>query len=85
MGTLIAAFNGMGIRFAEVPEAAIFSCITFFLFTIGLEIAQRLQSTDPAYLNKKWLDSLVDIITGNAGYNAVFWLILLWGGWYLHA
>ena len=82
IATLMAAFNGMAIRFAEVPEAAIFSSIAFFLFTLGWEAAQKLQSTDPNYLGKKWLDSLIDVLAGNAGFNLMMWGILLWGGWY---
>ena len=83
--TLAGAFNGMAIRFVEVPEAAVFNSIAFLLFTIAFELAQKLQSTDPNYLGKKWLDSLIDILAGNAGFNLLTWLILLLGGWYAGA
>ena len=83
IGLAFAVVIGFAIRLLNVPEAVIFSCIVFLLGTIGWENSQRLQSTDPNYLNKKWLDSLVDIVVANMAFNAMFWLIMWRTGYFV--
>lgn len=51
-------------------QLEVFGIIAFFLVTIAFENAQRLRAI---YWN--WLDSLVDIIAGNAGFHIIFWLL----------
>lgn len=47
-----------------------FGMFGFFLATIAFENAQRLRTT-----HWNWLDSVADVIAGNAGFHLVFWLL----------
>jgi hypothetical protein len=76
-----AVVIGLIIRLLNVREAVIFAAIVFALGTVGWENSQRLRSTDPNYLNKRWLDSIVDIAVANIAFNAMFWAIM-WKAWY---
>jgi hypothetical protein len=72
IGTLIGAIMSMPIAFLGLFDAAIFSCIVFLLFTIGWERNQ----------NGNLLDSIVDVIVGNIGFNFTFWLVMYFSGYF---
>jgi hypothetical protein len=55
----------------------------FGLITIGFEIAQKMSSTDPNYIAKRWLDSLIDIVVANIAFNAMFWAIMWKVGYFI--
>lgn len=82
IGLVFGAIIGMLIGFTGLFEMAVFSCIGFGLVTVGFESAQKLSSTDPDYISKKWLDSLVDIVAGNLGYNVMLWIIMWKTGYF---
>ena len=83
IGLVLGAMFGMLIGFTQAFELAIFSCIVFGLITIGFETAQKMQSTDPNYIAKKWLDSLIDIVVANIAFNAMFWAIMWRAGYFV--
>ena len=62
VGLVSGAIIGAVIGFTAWFEISIMMCIVFYFITIGFEGAQRASSTDPSYLNKKWLDSIIDVI-----------------------
>ena len=80
---VFAAMQGALIGFTQAFELAIFSCIVFGLITIGIETAQKMQSTDINYISKKWLDSLVDILVANIAFNAMFWAVMWRTGYFV--
>ena len=64
----------------KTPDLHIFVFIGYFFVTYSIETAQRLRAQDAAKKAGKefhwnWIDSIVDIIAGNAGFHAAFWLL----------
>lgn len=81
IGMLIGLWS-LVLRQLNLQGMVIISCFAFFVGTIAFELAQRAASTDPNYLNKKLLDSFLDILAGNAGFNIVFWSLITAQGWW---
>ena len=73
IGSLAGSLLSMAIAFFGIFDIAIFTCIVFFFGTIAWEAAQRSSSK---------LDSIVDVIAGNIGFNALFWLVMWFGGYW---
>lgn len=51
-------------------------CFAWSMVTVAYEAAQHRESLDPFYIKKKWLDTAVDLIAGNAPFFLAHWLIL---------
>jgi len=69
-----AVFGLLWFLICRIPgmrQLECFGMIAFFLFTVAWENAQRLRSKQ-----WNWIDSVVDVIAGNAAFHAVYWLLV---------
>ena len=53
-------------------QLEIFGMFAFFFVTVAWENTQRLRTKQ-----WNWLDSFMDVVAGNAGFHATYWLLAL--------
>ncbi len=68
---LVFGLSGLIVKF--IPEFIVFTPIAFFIGTVSFEIAQKERA-----FKWNWVDSIVDVLAGNIGFNTTYWII-----WYL--
>lgn len=74
IGSLAGAILGMNISLFGLFDIAVFSCIVFAFGTIAWEAAQH---------SSNKIDSIIDVIAGNIGFNLLFWLVMWFGGYWV--
>lgn len=72
-GCGIALVAGIVIGALKLFDLAIFVALAFMMVTLAWE---KNQSSD------NWIDTVFDILAGNAGFNIVFWIIMYMMGYW---
>ncbi|MCB5261900.1 MAG: hypothetical protein LHW53_04090 [Candidatus Cloacimonetes bacterium] len=70
-----AVFGLLWFLICQIPgmhQLAVFGMFAFFFGTMAWEQAQKMRAR-----HWNWLDSLADVVCGNAGFHAAYWLLVL--------
>ena len=81
IGAISGLVLALILRLLGNQDLVVFVAVAFFIVTVAYEMNQYYKyGCKKRYWEFRGLDAVVDIIAGNAGFNLLFWIIVLAGG-----